>query len=376
MTFRIRMDPIRCLYPCVCFCLLLVFLIPASAEATELEDSIGMDAFTRAAEEYLDGYLNVDETTGDDLNTGMQSIFQANRGVLTRTIQQAGRSGALLLTAAMLCGLTGTLREEFGGGGLDPSRLAGAAAVTAIAVVDVNALVGLGKQVLEQMDTFSKILLPTVTAACAVAGTPITAAARQETVLLFFGLLLTVAGRFFIPMVYAYTAACAAHAALDNAGLKQLADLLKKMVTSFLSVLLTAFVLYLSFRGAVAGHADALSQKAAKTAISGMVPVVGGILSDVAETVVAGAGVLKSTVGVVGLLAVLAICLVPFLRLGIHYLVYKCAAALAATVAPGPVSGLINDLGSAFALVLGMTGGSALILYVALLTSIQTVGGA
>ena len=84
---------------------------------------------------------------------------------------------------------------------------------------------------------------------------------------------------------------------------------------------------------------------------------------------------LKGTVGVIGLLSVLCICLTPFLQLGANYLIYKCTAALTATVTEGPAAGLIDAIGSAFALMLGMTGGGALILYVALITSIKAVGG-
>lgn len=69
---------------------------------------------------------------------------------------------------------------------------------------------------------------------------------------------------------------------------------------------------YLTASGAIAGSADAAAVKAAKMTISRAIPVVGGILSDAAETVLAGAGVLRGTVGVVGMLVVLAICLTPF----------------------------------------------------------------
>ena len=74
-------------------------------------------------------------------------------------------------------------------------------------------------------------------------------------------------------------------------------------------------------------------------------------------------------------LVVLAICLAPFLQLGCHYLIYKCAAALTATVTPGSEASLIDAIGSAFALVLGMTGGGGMILYAALITSIKAVSG-
>ena len=108
-------------------------------------------------------------------------------------------------------------------------------------------------------------------------------------------------------------------------------------------------------------------------AISRAIPVVGGILADASETVLAGAGVLKGTVGVVGLLVVLTICLTPFLHLAMQYLVYKGTAALCATVAGSKLCGLIDAIGGAFGLVLGMTGASALILLISLVSAISVV---
>lgn len=350
-------------------------LLSPGAKADELYDAVGMDRFTQAAEAYLGGYLPTEELTGDSFAGGAAEVVSGGLGKLGGSVRQALQSGVLLLGTALACGLAQTAREELGGGGLDVTCLAGVSAVTAIAAADVHTLLGLGSQALKDMDAFSKLLLPTVTAACAAAGRPASAAARQAATLLFFGLLLTLADRFLLPLVYAYVAAQAAGAALGNDGLKRLGGLLKWIATGLLSLLVTGFVLYLSVTGAVAGNADTMAQKAAKTAISGMIPVVGGILSDAAETVVAGAGILRGTVGVTGLLAVLAICLIPFLRLGLQYLVYKLTAALTAAVLPGPIAGLIDSIGSAFALILAMVGGGGMILYVALITSIQAVGG-
>lgn len=353
---------------------MLILLIPA-AQAVELSDAVGMDTLQNAAGAYLDGYLNTSALSGSDLGSGARAILDGQRKNLSGILQGVGRSGAMLMLVSLLCGLAGSVREELGGGGLDPARLAGAAAVCAIAVIDVNSLMSLGRQTLEQMKGFSALLLPTVTAACAAAGAPVSAAARQGATLIFFDLLITISEQFLLPLIYAYIAAVTAAAALDNDGLRRLGGLIKWACTGLLTGLLTVFVFYLSFTGAVAGNADALAQKAAKTALSGMVPVVGSILSDAAETVVAGAGVLRGTVGVLGLLTVLAICLTPFLQLGLHYLAYKCAAALSATAAPGFAAGLIDAIGSAFALMVGTVGGSGVILYVALVTSVKAVGG-
>ncbi len=74
------------------------------------------------------------------------------------------------------------------------------------------------------------------------------------------------------------------------------------------------------------------------------------------------------------MLTVLGICLVPFLQLGIHYLAYKLTAALArATVSAGRVTGLIDSIGGAFGLVLGMTGACALLMLVSIVSAISVV---
>ena len=144
-------------------------------------------------------------------------------------------------------------------------------------------------------------------------------------------------------------------------------------------MVLTAFLLlflgWLTASGAIAGSADAAAVKTAKIAISRAVPVGGSILSDAAETVLAGAGVLRGTVGVVGMLVVLAICLTPFLQLALHYLTYKGAAALTGTVAGPRLSGLMDNLGGAFGLILGMTGSCALVLLFSIVSAVSAVMG-
>lgn len=55
-----------------------------------------------------------------------------------------------------------------------------------------------------------------------------------------------------------------------------------------------------------------------------------------------GAGLLKGTLGVFGLLGVLALCVVPFLRIGIQYLLYKLTDFFAAAIGDSELCGLIG----------------------------------
>ncbi len=112
-----------------------------------------------------------------------------------------------------------------------------------------------------------------------------------------------------------------------------------------------------------------------RSAIATAVPVVGIHLSDATGRCWPGAGMLKSAIGVFGMLAVLAICLTPFITMAVQYLLYKLAAFLAGTMTEGPLEDLIDALGSAFGLMLGMTGSCALALVISLIASVSVVSG-
>ena len=148
---------------------------------------------------------------------------------------------------------------------------------------------------------------------------------------------------------------------------------LRKCVTWALTALMLAFTGFLSVTGAATSAADALATQLTRSAISAAVPVVGSIISDATGAVLAGAGMLKGAIGVFGLLAVLAICLTPFLTMAVQYLLYKLAAFLAGTIAQEPLAELIAALGSAFGLLLGMTGSCALSLLISIISSVSVV---
>ena len=356
--------------------LAVLFLLGALATASaadvvdEQSQALGLDKLEQAAGEYSPG----GDVAGIDLNDGLQDLLDTGSGEIMGVVRKAVRSGVLLLVVVLLCGLAeGAYAGAESGNSVQVVPIVGALAITAISVADVNSLIGMGRQALEQMEAFSKVLLPTMAVATAASGAPGGAAARQLATMLFSNVLLSLITHLLLPLVYAYIAACVAHAAIGNEGLKRIAGTLKWVVTSVLTVLLIGFVGYLTVSGVIAGTADAVAVKTAKFAVSSMVPVVGSILSDAAETVLAGAGILKNAVGVFGMLVILSMCLVPFLQLGVHYLTYKVTAALSATVAEGRVAGLIDGIGGAFGLILGMTGASATLLLVSMVSAVSLV---
>lgn len=346
----------------ILFALILLTIQPCLGAELDIP---GLDEVWRQAEEYGAG-------RDGSLKQGISDLLGAAADQFGMLLRTSLSTAAKLVVVVLLCSLAEGARPE-GGDGLRAVTLAGVLAITALTMTDMAAMIGLGRDTMEKMEGFSTVLLPVMAALTAAAGSVSAAAVQQGATVLFSQLLITVMDRLLIPLVYAYVAVCCAYAAVGNPGLKKVGGLLKGAVTSILTALLLAYVGYLTASGAVAGTVDAGAVKTAKMAISRAIPVVGGILADASESVLAGAGILKGSVGAVGLIVVLAICLTPFLRLALQYLVYKCSAALCAAVAQPELTGLIDAIGSAFGLVLGMTGAGALVLMVSLVSAIRTV---
>ncbi len=350
--------------------ILLIFLLLAaltgSARAWEAPRELEK-ALPEDARELLGGGTVPDAGT-------LSSLLDKVGEQVGKVLRQRVRGAASILLAALLCGTVESLRPS-GDGGKTALFLpmAGALSVTLLTAGSLNSLIGLGTKTIGELNTFSKALLPTLAAAVAASGRVGAAAFRQVTTVFFIDLLIGLIDRVLLPLTYLYIGVLTASACLPGGRLAALAEGLKKAVTWLLTTALLAFTLYLSIGGVIAGSADGMAVKVAKATVSGAVPVVGGILAEISETVLAGAGVLRNTVGIFGMLAVLAACAYPFLQLGIQYLIYKLTAFLAGAVGAPGLNRLIDGLGGAFGLVLGMTGSCAALLLVSILASVAAV---
>ncbi len=329
------------------------------------------EALPEAAGDLLE---QVDTSGPEGLSSGISAILDWMGREVGGILRQRIRGAALVLLAVVLCGAVDGFYQGVDGGKVTVFLpMAGALSVTLLTAGSLDSLMGLGARTIEDLSTFSRVLLPTLAAAAAASGAVTSATVQQVSTVFLADVLIGLIDRLLMPLVYLYAGALASSAMLPENRLGALAEALKKVITWILTTVLLAFTVYLSVVRVVSGSADAAALKVAKAAISGAIPVVGSIISEASETVLAGAGMLKNTIGVFGMLGILAACAHPFLQLGVQYLLYKLTAFLAATVGAPSLCKLIDGLGGAFGLVLGMTGSCAFLLLISVLSSVAAV---
>ena len=135
-------------------------------------------------------------------------------------------------------------------------------------------------------------------------------------------------------------------------------------MTWTLKVSIYLFTGYLGITKVISGSTDAAALKATKMTISGMVPVVGGMISDASETIILSIGIMKNTAGVYGVLAILSICIVPFMMIGIQCGLLKLTEGICGLFGVKPIMGIIHDFTFCMDFLLAITGTVCILLMV------------
>ena len=253
-------------------------------------------------------------------------------------------------------------------------NLAGCTVIAAILISSANSMIQLASQTIQDLSEYGKLLYPVMTTALAAQGGITTSAALYTGTAFFNALLGSILAKFLIPMIYCYLSVSIANRALGEDMLCKIGDFIKSSMSWILKTLLTVFTTYMSITGVVSGTTDAAALKATKVTISTVVPVVGGILSETSEAVLVSAGLMKNAAGIYGILAILAVFMEPFLRIGIQYLMLKITAAACSILGTKEVTGMVDDFSTSMGLLLAITGAVCLRLLLSTVCFMKGVG--
>ena len=319
----------------------------------------------------LDKSVNLDNA---DLATGGQALLKGVQkelpGILGNTMKNA------LAVFAIAC-LSALAMSILDGAGVKTAPkavgIATALAITGTVMANADGIVSTAADAMNRLNSFSKVLIPTLAGAAAAQGGVNSASVRSVATVLFSDGIISLINYGLIPMMYLHIAAITVGAATGNALVGKIADMLKWLSGGILKVVLIIYTTYITLNGILAGTTDAVAAKAVKTTVSGMVPVVGGVISDAAESVMTGAAVIKNSIGIFGMFAVLGTLLSPFLLIGTQVVMFKLFSAFSAPLCETGTAKLIDGFGDAFSMLLGMLAASAAVIIISIALTIMAV---
>lgn len=329
--------------------IILVFLCTTTVSALEFT--------VPPAPESADKYLPADSGTfGNDLWYILKSAVYS----LRPNIKAAANTGFSLIAIVVMM----SILQSFSGPSKKITELVGTIAIGVLLFKPSTNLIQLGIKSIQELTEYGKLLLPVLTAASAAEGGFSSSAALYAGTVFFNTLLSTGLSVFVTPLLYIYMVLSVAGAAIGEELLTKFQKFAKWLMTWTIKIILYTFTGYMGVTRVISGKVDTAAIKATKIAISGMVPVVGGIISDASESILVSAGIAKNTVGISGFLILASIWIGPFLEIGIQYLLIKITACACSIFGTKQITTLINDFSATLGILLAMTSAVCLLLMI------------
>ena len=375
----------RCVRWVLCF-LLVLCLCTVSVAAAQTEELYHRQSLAAGAER-LPHYLPADvqellEQTHVDWLTPAayeQLSIQRVTDMLTALLhkQSAGPMQALrmllgvVLVSSLLGGLdiggSGALRRSYNG-----VAVLGAGGIVLPALLALLDTVG---QTVDAVTVFLTAFTPVYAVIMAASGRVAGAVSYQTTLLGASGLLTWLIRLVVFPILTMSLALGCTGTVTDGFCLDRISNSLHKAVLWVLGLVSTVFSGLLSIQQFVTAAGDSVGVRVARFSLSGFVPVVGNLLSEAYTTVMGCAGLLRTVVGVFGLVAVVLIVAPPLISCVCWNVALHLAGGAAALFGLSPIERLCTVAAGAVRVMIALLAVFALLMVITTAVMSATMGG-
>lgn len=384
--------------------ILTLFLVLSSffiGFANDTKEGESYEDTKKSIDKYIDGQLekiDIDEienfvkessalqdvnlkTFVKDLISGDKTLLdlfnkEGIKVILFEELKSSLKIAAIILVLALLSSVLKSLDNSFSSGAVSQIT-------TYIIFITMVTLVLVGfKDVLDICNStidstvgLMQVIMPVLITLLVLIGFPITSTVLNP---LFIG------GVTFINVIFKkflFVSIAVAFAILvinnlsKNVRLKKLSSFIKQINLVSLGAMFTIYLGLVSMQGLYVKNIDNFTVKTAKFAIGNFIPVVGGFVSDSVDILLSSSQLIKGVFGGIGLVLLVAICLVPVIKILSIIFVYKISAIVVEPIGEEGISSFLNEVANLMVIMLACIIAITIMFFVtvAIITSISVV---
>ena len=360
------------------FLILIVFIsVQHTSYAVEVDEKIynelGVDEVVEAVPNDVKNLLQpLDLFSGQGLNKVMEQlkthIFQTIRSQIILAFHPMIQTLQIILLCCIISLIIPGKSLEF------PITIIGCTAIVYLNLSDARSFFSESIEIVQRMYDFSSVLLPCLAGASVFTGASMSAGIKYTAAALFMNILLNFCNTMLVPVVSMYLVCMIGDSVFHQPILGTVSNVIHKVCTTGLTGAVVVFTTYLSVAGLVSGTGELLAARIAKTTLSTGLPIVGKIISDTASTLVAGASLIRNGIGLLGMLALVGMLVIPFISVGVRYLLFKLLSKMEYLWSEKRFTGLIKGISEAYGMMLAIIGSGFVMLFLTLLSFIQVTG--
>lgn len=177
-----------------------------------------------------------------------------------------------------------------------------------------------------------------------------------------------------LPLIFLSAVFILINSITDKDYVKKLALFMRKGALFITGLTITIFSGITAVQGIMTKSADSLLMKTAKFSIDNFVPIIGGFAADSLDMVINCIGVIKSAVGLIGIVIIISMLAMPVIKIMAVAVIYKITAIAAEPVANKNISDSLNEIGtSAVTMTVVLAAGA--LMFLIFITAIMFMGG-
>lgn len=323
-------------------------------------DSLGISTFLSDSEKYTKdtfGDIDISELFTKSItgNIDNSTIINIVFSLLGENIKTALTTIASVMVVVIIHSILKAISENLGNENV--SKIAyyiEYILIITLVMTNFSSIITEMKEAVQNLTGFANTLIPLMITLMMTTGNIVSSGMLQPILLLLITFISNFMTNILIPIALVSTALGIISKISDQAQVGKLSKFLHSGMIWILGTVLTLFVSITSLEGGLTASVDGVTAKAAKTAISSVVPVIGSILGDAVNTIVGCSNIIKNAVGMVGIIVIIAICIRPILQLAVLTVTYYLGAALCEPIADEKVVGILEQMGGTFKIFLAV----------------------
>lgn len=301
------------------------------------KDTLGDDAYSILRE------LGVDKFDLENITSvSMNDVANVLKELVAGSVKSPLEGALTILIFIVLSSFFQSMKVS-DGSSLDGVYSTSTALIIAVVLmIKMSTAVAMSASAVKIASDFIYAFVPVFCAIVAVSGGITTAFSTNTTVLLLSQGLSFLSSNLFVPLINCFMAIGICSSLNTKLNLFKLVSSLKRMITSAVSFCAAAFVSVLSIKTAVSARADILGIRSLRFVINNIVPVIGGTISEGLLSIQSYSSLIKSSVGVVGIIGVALVFLPSIVQIVVWRLVLSLCAVISDIFEDRAVSGVLQ----------------------------------
>ena len=350
----------------ILFIILLISVFPLTVYATDTKEEIissmenELSDFSNSIPDYIKEIIPEEIFSGDfssliNGEIGYKTFFDLALDSILAGIPSVLNSTSLILISVIISSLFNTMSNDLEASMLKESYNLCSSLCIALSVFNIVKIIS--KSALTFMNTLCVTMntfAPIMTVINIFEGKLTTAALGNASMMMFIALIENIIIYFLVPIINISMIFSIIKSISGDADFGGITKLVKNTFVTLTVFIMMIFSFVFSFQSTLTQSADSLSLKTAKFAVGSFIPIVGPSISEALRTVTASVALVKSSLGVLGLICVLLLTLPSVISVYLHKLFLDICAALSGMIGCEKEKGIIMDASQICGFILAM----------------------